>query len=65
MLQVFFKQSATAATSSSSPASSLLTSRVDYLRRPKLAARADPNPLYSAADAAPIPRVPLSFEPSS
>jgi hypothetical protein len=34
----------------------LLISRVDYLRRPELAARADPNPLYTAAGAAPKPR---------
>ena len=34
----------------------LLTSRVDYRRRLELAARADPNPLYSAAGAAPGPR---------
>jgi type IV secretion system protein VirD4 len=31
----------------------LLTSRVDYLRRPELAARADPNPLYHTAGASP------------
>jgi type IV secretion system protein VirD4 len=43
----------------------LLTSRVDYLRRPELAARADPNPLYSAAGAAPRPRAPRPPETPS